>query len=267
MASSVVPMIHVPDVRATVEWYEQIGFTVRDSYGDGRDGLSFAVLEFGESRVMFNQGGQPSDARRREVDLYVYTEDIDKIYEGVKDQVEIIETPHDKFYGMREFIFRDLNRFWITFAEESIFARVMRAAHEGNVDLLRSVLERGSLRPEVLNAALVMAQKSDKVDVMGMLENAGAMLPPQIDAATLRSYAGTFTGEGIKLNVDSANGMLYASLGDEPRLTLMAIDQKTFTPLAFDNYGRVTFQIEGGYVFGCELSHPGGDTVRLKRVG
>jgi len=31
MAQRVVPMIHVPDVRATAEWYRTIGFTV-----DGR---------------------------------------------------------------------------------------------------------------------------------------------------------------------------------------------------------------------------------------
>jgi hypothetical protein len=28
MADSVTPMIHVPDVRATKEWYESIGFLV-----------------------------------------------------------------------------------------------------------------------------------------------------------------------------------------------------------------------------------------------
>ena len=37
-------MIHVPDVRATVEWYKTIGFTVANTYDDGGDGLSFAVL-------------------------------------------------------------------------------------------------------------------------------------------------------------------------------------------------------------------------------
>jgi predicted lactoylglutathione lyase len=31
MEQRVVPMIHVPDVRATVGWYEAIGFTVTDT--------------------------------------------------------------------------------------------------------------------------------------------------------------------------------------------------------------------------------------------
>jgi hypothetical protein len=114
-------MIHVPDVRATVDWYEQIGFAVRATYGNGTaTGLSFAIMTFGESEVMFNQGGATSDKHRREVDLYVEAENVDELYERVKDRVDVVETPGDKFYGMREFIIRDLNRFWLTFGEEIV---------------------------------------------------------------------------------------------------------------------------------------------------
>ena len=28
-----------------------------------------------------------------------------------------MEEPHDTFYGMREFIIRDCNRFWLSFGE------------------------------------------------------------------------------------------------------------------------------------------------------
>lgn len=117
MTDRVVPMIHVPDVRATVDWYKGIGFTVIDTYGDGSESLSFAILSFGSSEIMFNQGGKPSDTHRREVDLYIYTDNVDELYQRLKDRVEVVEAPHDQFYGMREFIFRDLNRFWITFAQ------------------------------------------------------------------------------------------------------------------------------------------------------
>jgi hypothetical protein len=34
LPKKVVPMIHVPDVRATVAWYEKIGFTVKATYAD-----------------------------------------------------------------------------------------------------------------------------------------------------------------------------------------------------------------------------------------
>lgn len=72
MSQKVVPMIHVPDVRATVDWYQSIGFTVIETFDDGGDGLSFAILSFGSSEVMFSSGGQSSGQYRREVDLYVY---------------------------------------------------------------------------------------------------------------------------------------------------------------------------------------------------
>src|ERR1044072_9816160 len=102
-----VPRIHVPDVLATVERDKNIGFTVDNTYGHERDGLSFAILSFGDTQVMFNQDGNTSSSNRREVDLYVYTEGVDQLYEQLKPEVDVIEGPHNNFYGMREFILRD----------------------------------------------------------------------------------------------------------------------------------------------------------------
>jgi uncharacterized glyoxalase superfamily protein PhnB len=116
MAEKVVPMIHVPDVRATVDWYEAIGFSViRTNEEDGE--MNWALLSFGSSEVMFQAGGRPSAQHRREVDLYVHVDDVDGLYGRLKDRVEVVEDLHDTFYGMREFIIRDLNRFWMTFGQ------------------------------------------------------------------------------------------------------------------------------------------------------
>ena len=60
----VTPMIHVPDVSATVEWYKNIGFTVSATYGNEQGGISFAVLSFGSSMLYFNQGGHDPRLRR-----------------------------------------------------------------------------------------------------------------------------------------------------------------------------------------------------------
>ena len=109
----VVPMLHVPDVPAAVGWYTSVaGFTLVATHED-----DWAMLSFGESQIMFSEGGKPSDAFRREVDLYVYVDDVDALYERLKDQVDVVEPPHDVIYGMREIIIRDLNRFWITFGQ------------------------------------------------------------------------------------------------------------------------------------------------------
>jgi uncharacterized glyoxalase superfamily protein PhnB len=115
MAEKVVPMIHVPDVPATVAWYRHIGFEVIVEYGDSDEG--FAMLRFGGGEVMLSSGGRSSTSERREVDLYVYSDNVDALYDRLKDRVEIVEGLDNTFYGMREFIIRDLNRFWITFGQ------------------------------------------------------------------------------------------------------------------------------------------------------
>jgi uncharacterized glyoxalase superfamily protein PhnB len=116
MPQTVVPIIHVSDVRATVEWYKSIGFAlIRTNEEDGE--LNWAKLRFGNSELMFNLGGKASAEQRREVDLYITAENIDGIFQRLKHQAEIVEEPHDTFYGMREFILRDCNRFWIAFGQ------------------------------------------------------------------------------------------------------------------------------------------------------
>lgn len=87
---------------------------------------------------MFNTGGSPSAAFRREVDLYVYTDDVDALHERLKDRVDVVEGPHDTFYGMREVIIRDVNRFWITFGE----TMTVPAAVDGEIEVDARILER-----------------------------------------------------------------------------------------------------------------------------
>ena len=123
MSKKVVPMIHVPNVREAVDWYQSIGFKVVAAYGNESDGLSFGIVSFGESEVMFNEGGETSTKHRREVDLYVYTDDVDDLHERLKDRVDVVEGPHNTLYDMREVIIRDLNRFWITFGQESFLEK------------------------------------------------------------------------------------------------------------------------------------------------
>ena len=116
MQQTVVPMIHVPDVRATADWYTSIGFKlVRQNEEDGE--MNWALLSFRNSDIMLNCDGKPSVSHRREVDLYIVVQDIDDLCRHLKSRVELVEDVHDTFYGMREFTIRDFNRFWITFGQ------------------------------------------------------------------------------------------------------------------------------------------------------
>ena len=267
MPEQVVPMIHVSDVRATVDWYQGIGFTVINTYGNEGDGLSFAILSFGSSKVMFNQGGQPSTRVRREVDLYIYTDKIDDLYERLKDRVEIVEAPHDTFYGMREFIIRDPNRFWVTFGQSSVFEMLMTAVWEGNIDLVRVTLESRTLNPETLTAALAVASADNKnAEIAEMLKKAGAVPPAEVNVETLQSYVGKYKGEkGFEINVTFKDGKLFAAPGAQEPLSLLAVDNCTFKPIFFDDYGTISFNVEGGKTIGCVLKR-GSDQTQLKRA-
>src|SRR6266851_223347 len=116
MSQKVVPMIHVPEVRDTVDWYTSTGFKlVRQNEEDGE--INWAKLTFGNSEVMLDAGGKPSTEHRREVDLYITTDSVDDLYRRLKDRVQVVEELYDAFYGMREFTIRDFNGFWVTFGQ------------------------------------------------------------------------------------------------------------------------------------------------------
>ena len=116
MPERMVPMIHVPDVKATADWYTSIGFKlVRWNEEDGA--LNWALLTFGSSELMLNEGGKPSDAHRREVDLYIHTDNVTQLHASLKGRVQFVQDMYEAFYGMREFIIHDCNGFWITFGQ------------------------------------------------------------------------------------------------------------------------------------------------------
>ena len=116
MPEHFVPMLHVPDVRATVAWYEALGFVLRGSHEECGE-LTWAALTLGASELMLSAGGRPSAAPRRDVDLYVHTRGVDGRFARLPAGVVVQEPPHDTEYGQREFIVRDLNGFWLTFGE------------------------------------------------------------------------------------------------------------------------------------------------------
>ena len=268
MAKKVVPMIHVPDVRATVAWYEQVGFEVVATYGNETgDNFSFAIVSFGETRVMFSTGGATSDKHRREVDLYVYTDDIDDLYERLQDRVDVVEKPHDTFYGMREVIIRDLNRFWLTFAQESVFAVLMGGIYEGDPERVRKALASGAITPDTLNVALAFASATEKRNepICEMLITAGAQPAPEIDLATLESYAGSYKGEhGFGVEITVKDGRLFATTPGNQPMSLWPVDQVTFRPVAMAN-ASMTFKVEDGETAGLTVSHDG-SLMKLSRV-
>ena len=123
------PMFFVRDMRATVHWYESIGFTVSDRHEDG-DQLVFAHLTFGKSEFTLSSGAEtgPQDVR-----LWFFTDRIEDLYRVLKGRQEraaraalagvqggepdvwFEEDLYQPFYGGRQFSVRDINGLQLIF--------------------------------------------------------------------------------------------------------------------------------------------------------
>jgi ankyrin repeat protein len=120
-----VPMVSVPNVEATLEWYKSIGFTELARFGDDDEGLNFGMVSFGGAEVMFVPGGR---SEKHEVGLWFYTDQVDRLYQIMKSkQIEAAraggqsivfqEDIYDPFYGGRQFSIQDLNGFDVLFLQ------------------------------------------------------------------------------------------------------------------------------------------------------
>jgi ankyrin repeat protein len=131
-ASSVrrgVPMVSVPDMRATMRWYESIGFATEDQYEDGGE-VRFAKLTFGDSVLTLTPSGGP---RPCGVSLWFFSDRVADLYQWFKARqlrsaravlaggepaalpVPFEQDLHAPFYGGRQFSVRDPNGLELVF--------------------------------------------------------------------------------------------------------------------------------------------------------
>jgi hypothetical protein len=150
---------------------------------------------------------------------------------------------------------------------ESVGDVLMTGVQQGSPEFVRLALERGGLKPETLTSALVAATTGDSKndEIAAMLKKAGAVPPPEIDAATLQSYVGKYKGEpGPEVSITLVAGKLTAVVIGQRPFTLMALNSTTFKPAAFEGV-TITFTVEGGKTTGFALQQ-GPTTTQLKRV-
>jgi uncharacterized glyoxalase superfamily protein PhnB len=118
-----VPMIHVPDVAATLDWYTSIGFQEIGRYEDGSQ-VNWGMLSFGDAELMLALHDEPG---QHGVSLWFYTDMIEPLYRLLKARqieamqavlagapgphagIEFVEELNDPFYGGRQFGVRDPN--------------------------------------------------------------------------------------------------------------------------------------------------------------
>ena len=142
---------------------------------------------------------------------------------------------------------------------------LMTGVREGKPALVKLALATGNVKTETLTPALVVAtDDKDKAEIVEMLKKAGAVPPPAVDAAALQSYVGKYKDEaGLEIVITLTDGRLSGAPTGQRPFTLMAIDNNSFRPVAFEGI-VITFKADGNSM-GMELKR-GTQTTQLKRV-
>jgi hypothetical protein len=114
-----VPMFNVADMRATLAWYESIGFTVEDRHDEDGE-VIFARLSFGAGEFTLSPGGNPGP---RDVTLWFFTSDVERLYRLFRSddvpRVTFAEELYEPFYGGRQFSICDINGLNLIFWQPS----------------------------------------------------------------------------------------------------------------------------------------------------
>jgi ankyrin repeat protein len=137
-----------------------------------------------------------------------------------------------------------------------------------NLDLVRTVVASGGLKPETLTEAVTRAGAAKETAIVAVLQAAGAVSAPKaeavVDPAILQRYAGSYRNEGgMEFVFTFKEGKLQGGPPGQS-MVLNAFDNSTFQP--GDLYGvKVIFNLENDKVTGLTLDQRGNKQL-FKRV-
>jgi uncharacterized glyoxalase superfamily protein PhnB len=121
---SLSPNIYVNDVSNTMEFYRKLGFNSIMTVPESGEEPVWAMMQNGNVTIMFEsiksiEGRLPEISRQigGSLLLYIKVQDINALFESMKDQVTVLQEPQKTFYGATEFMIQDCNGFVLTFAD------------------------------------------------------------------------------------------------------------------------------------------------------
>jgi len=126
-----IPILHVPDIAATLRWYKSIGFSEGGRYPDDDTMLFWGMVTLGAAQLMFEVGA-PEGASAT---LLLVTDKIQDLYQFLKARqmksagdaprddrrfrsVEFVEDLHEPIFGGLRFTVRDPNGYALQFLQE-----------------------------------------------------------------------------------------------------------------------------------------------------
>lgn len=106
-----ISMLPVASMPASIEFYRKLGFDVETR----NDGWGWAMLCFGECRLMLDQSINLHPGAPRQSVLYLYPDDIREYHQQVRGNGVAAPDLETAFYGLTEFRIDDPdgNRLWI----------------------------------------------------------------------------------------------------------------------------------------------------------
>ncbi len=119
MYETITTNIMVKNVKETIEFYEKkLGFKNVLSVPENGEILNFAILNKDNISIMFQERNSLLEEyptlQKDEIiptfTLFITVKNVKKVYEELKDNVEIVAELHQTFYGKDEFAFLDNNK-------------------------------------------------------------------------------------------------------------------------------------------------------------
>jgi uncharacterized glyoxalase superfamily protein PhnB len=117
---NLIPMLETDDLKQTIEFYtELLGFE-GDGYYPEAENPYWASLFKDEVRIMFTLRSAHSIFERPTMtgSLYLYPDNVNEVWEHLKDKATVEYPLEDFDYGMREFAIRDCNGYLLQFGQE-----------------------------------------------------------------------------------------------------------------------------------------------------
>jgi Ankyrin repeats (3 copies) len=136
---------------------------------------------------------------------------------------------------------------------------------DGNVEIVKVVLEKGGLKPETLSNALRRASSVGNKEIIELLKKAGAVVVEvSVEPDTLNGYAGVYKNEQVgELIFEIRDGKLAGKVSGQGWFTTSALTKNKFAIIEVE--ATITFNTEGDKVTGFALSQGGANFV-FKRV-
>lgn len=125
---SITANLMVRDVDKTVAFYSDIlGFELQNSVPGEQGKLQWAMMGRDGAQIMFQEAQNLREEYElfgeREIGgtlvLFITMDNLHEYYDRIRKTADIVKEPYSTFYGMDEFVIRDIDGYILTFAEES----------------------------------------------------------------------------------------------------------------------------------------------------